>query len=97
MSLATAQQNDHRARPSGVPRRFAIGKHVVVMRKPAPDLALQHRLAVSRCQSLAVDDAHAAQSAPAHLEQKVGERIVRFVGRHAVQIVLGLDDPTSAA
>ena len=66
------------------------------MGEPAPDLAFQHRLAVVRSQSLAVDDPHAAQSARACFEQKIGERIVRLVGRHAVQIVLRLDDPAAA-
>ena len=76
---------------------FAIGQHVIPLRKPASDLALQNRLAIFRGQPLAVNDPDAAQSFSARVQQKIAERIVRFVDRHSVQIDNGLHDPVAAA
>src|SRR6185312_5388687 len=96
-SSAASQQRDDGAAASGVAWRLAIGEHVVPLRQPPADLALQHRLAIRRRESLAVNDADAAKSASARVEQEIGQRVARLVGRHAVQIEGSLHDPVSAA
>src|SRR5256885_13460168 len=94
--LFPAQQDDDGTRSARVARRLAIREHVVEMREPAPHLALQNGLAVRRRKSLAVNDPRAALAAGPGVEEKVDERVVRFVRRHAVEIELRLDHPAAA-
>ena len=65
------------------------------MGEPAAHLSLEHRFAVGGGQSLAVDHADAAHAAVARTGDEVGQRIVRFLGVHAVQVE-SRPAPTSA-
>ena len=62
-NLPSFQQHQHRAAAARMLRRLGVGEDVVPLRQPTAHLALQHGLAVGRRESLAVDDADAAQAA----------------------------------
>jgi hypothetical protein len=69
--------------PARMARRLAVREDVVPVRRATCALALEHRLAIGRGESLAVDHAHATQPAAARFEQEVGERVARFLRREA--------------
>src|SRR5438034_7082305 len=96
LGLLPSQEHNDSAASARVPRRFAVGEDVVDAREPATHFALQHRFAVRRRQPLAVNDADAAKTAAARFAQEVAERFVGLMSRQAMQIELGLNDPTSA-
>ena len=70
---------------------------LVLLGRPAPDLAFQDRLLADRAQPLAVDHAYAALVPADRFAQEVGQQLAGFIDAGSVQIELALHDPVRAA
>src|SRR5438045_9209697 len=87
---APFQQYQHGARSAGMVRRFAVGEYLITLREPQPYFSLEHRLAIGRGESLAVDDAHATPAGAARRIEELGQRLSGFIARMAVKTELPL-------
>src|SRR5690242_12425954 len=96
MAGSRPEEHDDRAAAAVHRARLHEGEHLVAARKELADAALEHRLPASRAQALAVDDPHAAQSAPAGVGEEARRLERRLVGGEAVQVELVLDHPVRA-
>src|SRR6266513_1346959 len=91
------EQDQHRAGAALRRRCLAEGEHLVALRQPFAQFALEDRLAVVRAESLAVNDPHAAD-APRHAaSQKARDAERRLDAIHAVKIQAVFDHPMAAA
>src|SRR4051812_25613377 len=73
--------------------RLDEGEHLVASREDLADALAQHGLAPHGAQALAVDDAHAAQPAPAGRDEEYRGFGDRLVAGESVQVQVVLDHP----